>query len=295
MGANQDLSNILPSKLYRGLLMLTASWPGERTSENSLLIKVHEVENSQHLPLIWCGGPPELDAIVSICGKDRSIYGLRGTYDFVEPTDEVITKLSQYYADEIERAIPSDTYVIAGYCAAAYLALEISTLLTERGHKIGYLAIIERDVTETNRILWFTRKVFNRLDTYGTRYLEALQSIDENKHSLITHLKYMPKIISKITTQEEQAIDDPRNLIRYERRETLDKMYDLKPYPGKISLFYIRWGIFGFYQCKFFQNYWRKIALGGITVDFIEGYSHKYPNWPSIIQKVNQRLIESNH
>ncbi|HEY3300426.1 MAG TPA: thioesterase domain-containing protein [Methylophilaceae bacterium] len=295
MGESRNLSNILPAKLYRGLLMLTASWPGVRVSENSLLIKVHVVENSQKLPLIWCGGPPELETIISIIGKDRSIYGLRGTYDFVEPTDDVICKLSQYYVDEIEKAISADTYIIAGYCAAAYLALEISTLLTERGHKVGYLAMIERDVTETNRLLWFTRKIFNRLDTYGTRYTEALQSIDENKHSLFTHLKYMPKIICKMAKPEVQTIDDPRNLISYKRRETRDKMYEFKPYPSNASLFFIRWGVFGFYQFKYFQNYWRKIALGGVTVDFIEGYSHKYPNWPSIIQKVNKRLLESRY
>ncbi len=289
----ENVNNILPTKLYRGLLMLTASWPGTRTSENSLLIKVHEVENSQKLPLIWCGGPPELDTIISIIGKDRTIYGLRGTYDFVEPTDEVICKLSQYYVDEIEKAIPADTYIIAGYCAAAYIALEISTLLTERGHKVGYLAMIERDVTESNKVLWFTRKVFNRIDTYGTRYIESLKSIGEGKPSTLSLVQHIPKILSNMVRTEEQTIDDPRNLIRYKNRETQDKMYEFKPYPANASLFFIRWGVFGFYQLKYFQNYWRKIALGGITVDFIEGYSHKYPNWPAIIEKVNKRLIES--
>jgi hypothetical protein len=30
-------------------------------------------------------------------------------------------------------------------------------------------------------------------------------------------------------------------------------------------------------------------------VDFIPGYSHKYPNWTAIIQKMNQRLMEKGY
>ncbi|MBC7788257.1 MAG: hypothetical protein H7Z18_12730 [Methylophilaceae bacterium] len=98
---NQGLAEYLPAKLYRALLALTCAWPGERVSPNSLLIKVHEVNTPNKLPLIWCGGPNELDSIISIFGKERTIYGLRGTYNFVEPTDEIICKRSKYYAHEI--------------------------------------------------------------------------------------------------------------------------------------------------------------------------------------------------
>lgn len=47
-----SLTNYLPPKLYRGLLMLTCSWSGKRVSEGSLLIKIHEVPNATKLPLI---------------------------------------------------------------------------------------------------------------------------------------------------------------------------------------------------------------------------------------------------
>lgn len=285
--------NLLPAKLYRGLLMLTCAWPGQRVNPNSLLIKVHEPKTTTHLPLIWCGGPPELETIISVCGKERTIYGLRGTYDFVEPTDEVVCSLSQYYADEIERAIPTGTYLIAGYCAAAYLALEIANLLIARGHQIGFLAMIERDVTEKNYLLSFARRVFNRIDLHGTRFYEALNTL-QPKTSVMTYIKSAPKIVTAVVKADNLNLSDPRRLIKVES-ESQEKMYELKAYPKQASLFFIRWGVFGFYQMRFFQKYWRKIVNGGMTVDFIPGYSHKYPNWARIIQKLDQRLKETGH
>jgi hypothetical protein len=293
--AKEELTNPLPAKLYRGLKVLTCAWPGDRVSEESLLIKVHEAEGSSKLPLIWCGGPPELGTIISICGQNRSIYGLRGTYDFVEPTDDVISKLGKYYADEIEKAIPGDTYVIAGYCAAAYIAMEIAQLLTQRGYKIGFLALVERDVTMSNTLLKYTRKVFNRLDYHGTRLYESLQNIKKYNPGVLGCLKSVPRIIYENFKDEQPGEIDPRENIRYKRRKTRDRWYEFQPYTGSASLFFIRWGVFGFYQLSFFQKYWEKIVHGGITVDFIPGYSHKYPNWTAIIQKMNQRLMEKGY
>lgn len=283
------LTNKLPPKLYRGLLMLTSSWAGERVNEKSLLIKVHDVPNATKLPLIWCGGPPEMGTIISICGKDRSIYGLRGTYDFVEPTHDVITALSQYYADEIERAIPSQTYLIAGYCAAAYISIEVANLLMQRGYNIGFLGLVDRDVTEKTRTLRVFRKLFDWMDRLGAKayaFRDVLKQQD-TRFKLTNTLKAMGLSPNK-------PMEDPRNLIKYVQKSA-EAIYELKPYKGKINLFFIRWGVFGYYQFNFFQHYWRKIAKGGLQIEFVPGYSHKYPSWPNIIRMLQHRLNETGY
>jgi Thioesterase domain len=287
----QTHNHFLPQRLYRGLLMLTCSWSGTRVDDGSLLIKVHEVNNTNKLPLIWCGGPPEMGTIISICGKDRTIYGLRGTYDFADATDVVIRSLSKYYADEIERAIPADTYLIAGYCAAAYMSIEVATILTNRGHKIGFLGMVDRDVSEKTRPLKIARKLFDWLDRLGAK---GYAFFDEFKNrSLELNLFNIIKVL-KIRISTKAPHIDPRDVIKY-KKKAIEHLYELKPYPGKVSLFYIRWGVFGYYQLGFFRNYWRKIAKGGYTVDFVPGYSHKYPSWPHIIEMLHRRLTESGY
>ncbi len=281
--------NTLPPKLYRGLLMLTSSWVGERVNEKSLLIKVHSVPNATKLPLIWCGGPPEMGTIISICGKDRNIYGLRGTYDFVEPTHDVITALSQYYADEIERTIPSQTYLIAGYCAAAYISIEVANLLMQRGYTIGFLGLVDRDVTEKTKILRIFRKLFDWADRLGARAYSIRDAIkqQDTRFKIINTLK-------AISISPNKPTEDPRNRIKYIKKPT-EAMYELKPYQGKVNLFFIRWGVFGYYQLGFFRRYWRKIAKGGLQVEFVPGYSHKYPSWPHIIRMLHNRLDETGY
>jgi hypothetical protein len=289
--ATQPHNNYLPQRLYRGLLILTCSWSGSRVADGSLLIKVHEVRDTKKLPLIWCGGPPEMPTIISICGKDRSIYGLRGTYDFADATDVVIKSLSKYYADEIERTIPSNTYLIAGYCAAAFISIEVATLLTERGYKIGFLGLVDRDVTEKNWRLKFARKFFDQIDRLGAKGYAFFEEY-KKQSSERNFLNSVKALIAGL--KSKAPLTDPRNVIMY-KKKSIEHLYELKPYPGKVNLFFIRWGVFGYYQLGFFQHYWGKIAKGGFTVDFVPGYSHKYPSWPKIIEMLHNRLTETGH
>ena len=287
------LTSNLPPKLYRGLLMLTCSWTGTRVSEGSLLIKVHDVPNATKLPLIWCGGPVEMPAVISVCGQQRNIYALRGTYEFVQPTHNVITALSRYYADEIERTIAAKSYLIAGNCAAAYIAIEIAEVLHNRGCHVGFLGIVERDVSVNTFPLKVARKIYTKIDRIGTltqRFLNAFFG-DNSGASKIESIKKMADVVIK---KFKKATLDSRTLIQYKSLEN-DKTYQLKQYHDKISLIFVSWGVFGFYRFNFFQKYWRKLAPKGITVDIINGFSHENPPWVNIIKALNKRLVEAGY
>jgi hypothetical protein len=286
----------LPSKLYRGLKFSIIDWPGERVSEDSLLIKVHEVKDSNKAPFIWCGYVENLSTIVSICGKDRSIYCIRGPVGLFRATENVIGKLGRYYAHEIEKAIPAGPYMIAGFCHASYLAIEIATLLIQRGHHVGFLGFVEADIPTGDSLLSkYARKVFNRINYHGTRIRSSLNSIESESPTFFTYIRKIPKILNDGFGKEpaEFHLDIDRDIYKF--RKERDVMYQIKPYPSFLHLFYIRWSIYGFYQLDFFKKYWRATAKDGVKLDFIHGAAHQYADWPAIIERINKRMLETGY
>lgn len=97
-----------------------------------------------------------------------------------------------------------------------------------------------------------------------------------------------------VTRSFKKTLLDSRALIQYKSRED-DKMYQLKQYHDKISLIFVSWGVFGFYRFSFFQQYWRRLAPKGITIDIIKGASHEAPPWIHIITVLNKRLLEAGY
>lgn len=285
----RKMNRELPSRLYRGFLMLTSAWPGQRVAENSLLIKLHQPSNPTKLPLVWCGGPNEMPALIEIVGKERAIYGLRGTYEFVMPTEEVILKMGNYYANELFVHVKQDSYVIAGNCAAAYLALEIAQQLQRRGAKVSFLGLVERDVTEQTFLLKVVRKIFKIFDRLGTIAYELRETWKQEKWlTAATNSQY---ILSKRLFNKKVG-QDPREQIKYEHHSD-EKMYEIQPYAGKIDLFFLKWSVFGFYQIPFFQKFWYKNAKNGATFTFISGVSHEYPDWFGIVKLLQEKLKDS--
>jgi hypothetical protein len=284
----------LPSKLYRGLKVATFDWPGTRVSDDSLLMKVHEANNSNKSPLIWCGYVENLELIVSVCGKDRDIYAIRGPVGLFRPSEHVVSLLGRYYAEEIEKAIPSGSYMLAGLCLASRLAVEIATILIQKGHQIPFLGFVETDISTGHTWLnKYTRKVFNRVNYHGTRFRSSLNAIKNSPPTFAKYIRNIPTILKDSFGKEpaEFHLDVDKDIYKF--RKDRDVMYEIKEYPGFINLFYIRWAIFGFYQFKFFQRYWREIASDGIKVDFVNGFAHQFPNWNAIIARMNKRILET--
>jgi hypothetical protein len=286
----------LPSKLYRGLKVATLGWPGQRVSEDSLLIKVHEVKDAKKAPFIWCGYVENLSTIIPICGNDRSIYCIRGPVGLFQATEDVIGKLGQYYSDEIEKAIPSGPYMIAGFCHASYLAIEIASLLIQRGHQVGFLGFVEADIPTGDSLLsTFLRKVFNRINYHGTRIRCSLNAIENESTTFFTYIKKIPKILNDGFGKEPEEFHLGVDRDIYKFRKERDQMYQIKSYPSFINLFYIRWSVYGFYQLNYFKKYWRATAKDGVKVDFINGAAHQYANWPAIIARINKRMLETGY
>ena len=292
----------LPYALYRGFKMLTCSWPGERVREGSLLIKLHDCPNSTLPPLIWCGTAAELEWVVAIMGDERSIFGIRGIFDFVMPTEKVIRDLGSYYVEEILGAIPSGPYVIAGYCSASFLSIEIATQLFNRGQVVGFLGLLERDLTSKKYLLQLIRRIFIRWDVKLTTWYDALNEfIKSPLHdhyirvvSRVNLLINKPKAIELVNASNDSVARTMYGSIVYQQPDH-EPLYEIKTYPGKIHLTYVRWGVFAYYQLDYFKQFWRQLAPKGVIFDYVPGLTHKYANWSLMIGNLKQRIKEAGY
>jgi thioesterase domain-containing protein len=273
----------LPTKLYRPLLLLTDSW-GDRAAPGSLLIKCHK--GGEDSPLFWCGTPDTLASFYSVMGHERSIYCLCSTFGVLPPSEENIRAFARYYAAEIIKVQPQGPYVLGGFCEAGLISYEIAKLMYEKGYQVGMLFLFDRDVTQTDVWLKLARRLFSTIDRVPFRWEQArenpVQCIKEillNKWQRLVKspLQYVKSKLGFVSTW--QAGDTSG--------------YKLTPYPGKIHLVYVSYGIFGYFKFSFFQRYWRHLALGGIEYRIIPGNTHNNPNWPLVAKSLRIFIKEA--
>jgi hypothetical protein len=270
----------LPANLYRRFLIMTSAWDGTRANPASLMIKSHE--GGDGLPFFWCGWPENIYHLYKAIGNERSIYCICGTFAVVEPTDENIRALATYYAAEIIKVQAQGPYLIGGFCEAALTSYEIAKILLEQGHDVGALFLIERDVIEYDlwlKIANFCFKVLGRLFDIRKAPISSIQEILSNR------------------TKKSIAQFDKLKVkfgIGTKKVEVPQIGYKFTPYPRDVVFVFIRWGMFGYYQFSFLQNYWKKLVLGNVQFDIVDGfYHHDLKNWSAIAEIIRKRLLEA--
>ncbi len=133
----------LPQEIYRGLRTYTASWEGERTTPESVIVGLN-VEGKKQA-LFWClQRYQELTQFAKYLGSDQPVYGMRsGNYVMVKTQDN-INLLAKHYVSEILQAQPVGPYIVGGNCQAAKIAFQIASQLKELGHEITLLIVMEK-------------------------------------------------------------------------------------------------------------------------------------------------------
>ena len=276
----------LPARIYRRFLILTDACEGSRAAPGSLLIKVHS--GGEGIPFFWCGTPDTWPSFCEQLGRDRSMYCLCGTYGVLPPTNENILALSKYYAAEIIKIQPNGPYLLGGFCEAGLISLEIANIMQAHGYQVGMLVLFDVDVRPPDFWLSLALKLFKagenvreRRDQFAEHPVQCIKEILANKwHQLVElPIRYIIDVINKCL--KNSGVDE----------QPLAPLYELPPYPGKIDLIYVKWGVLGYYQFKFFQRYWNKLALGGTDFNIIAGNVHNMPNW-SAVAKIVQEIIK---
>lgn len=283
MSASLLTTHQLPTRIYRKFLLITSAWPGARAEPNSLLIKVYNGKK-ENAPLYWVGTPEVLDSFNQQFHGERSIYCISTTWEVINPTKININTLAAYYAAEIIKVQPTGGYLLGGFCEGGLITFEIAKILTEQGYKIDLLTFCERDLTKRSRVINFARKLFHLKEGLDRRMVhlkvDPWQCIKEFTYYKIIQLKaFLAHLLSFI----------------YKSKKTLEPeepRYQLSPYPEKIYLIYIKWGLLGYFRFTFFQKYWDKIALGGARFWIIEGRQHNHPNWKKVAKIVKDQIDE---
>jgi hypothetical protein len=280
-----DLFNYkLPTRLYRRLFMLTnVSDYGVRVEPGSLLLRCYTGGESS--PLFWCGTPDTLKSFYEVLGHERSIYCIYDTYGVVTPSEENIRALAKYYAAEIMKVQPKGPYILGGYCNSALITYEIANIMVEQGGEVGMLFFLDRDVTESDPWLRIARWLFLRGERLVFRWEQICNNPMQLLKDIFVHKSNQFVDLSILYVKGELGLVQ---LVKPTDVET----YKLTPYPGKIHLTVVKFGLLGYFQFSFFQRYWRKLALGGIDFCFIPGTVHHRPNWLMVAQILHTLLKE---
>ncbi|MDD5269024.1 MAG: thioesterase domain-containing protein [Methylococcales bacterium] len=265
MTVSNDLDYKLSSSLYRSLLILTDFWSGTRISPESLIVKVHD--GGDGVPFFWAGTPIDIVNLPNYIGQDRSIYCFSGTYGMSLPTEENIKMLAVYYKNEILKAWPSGPYLLGGHCTAALISYEIAKLLTNENREVKLLVITELDVPDKRLITRLFRRIYSLLEN---QYIWS-RSFKEN------FIDASKSLVKKLISKKDNDISINREL------------YCFSGYSGHIHLIYVRWGLLGYFSFKFFQRYWRNLALGGADFHIIPGRVHTPDG--VIVAKIIKKLI----
>jgi thioesterase domain-containing protein len=274
----------LPAKIYRRFLILTDAWIGSRAATGSLLIKVYD--GGDGLPLYWCGTPDTLPSFYQEMGKDRSIYCLCGTYGVLPPTQETICSLGHYYATEIIKNQPDGPYLLGGFCEAGYVSFEIANIMQAHGYQVGMLVLFDVDVTKTDYWLLIARELFRfreklvqRKKQFAVDPVQCIKEILANKWEqiLVSPSQWVVKLFSPA-------------LLDNTPEQMPETRYKLLPYQGKVNFIYVKWGLFGYFQYKFFQRYWNAFVDAGSDFNIIPGSVHNRPSWPTVAKITNQQI-----
>jgi hypothetical protein len=271
MTSNTIVDHDLPAKIYRRFLMLTDFWAGSRAAPGSLLVKMHSSNDAR--PFFWVGTPKDLIGFYQHIGSDRSIYCFPGTYNVMPETQTTITHLANYHVAEILKVCPQGPFLLGGFCTASLITYETAKILTEKGHQIGLLALCETDVSEQNTCI----NLFRRMYFYNERLYHNWLGFKAHPHQMIQAI--LGKITKiKLNNKQQTTV------------QAIEPLYTLSGYTGKVDLIYVRWGMYGFFSLKYFQNYWKNLALQSATFHIVEGRIHEPPDWDSIAKTVKKLL-----
>ncbi len=239
--------------------------PINRSGERPPLFLVHAAEGNILL----------YRSLAAHLGTDQPVYGLQSAgLDGRSRIDGRFETVAARYINEIRQIQPHGPYMLGGYCLGGTLALEMAQQLVQSGETVGLVALIE--IYNIRAMRWplpLHQRLINRLILNPYFHLQNLMAAEgAGKHTF-----FMEKLrveIARIKTSvrlgwahlchrllADSAASPPASVA--EIYEEAFAQYEVKPYPGELTVFLAQRHLAGFNSPL---GGWGQVAQGGVRL-----------------------------
>jgi amino acid adenylation domain-containing protein len=209
-------------------------------------------------------------------GADQPVFGLQSAgLDGRSPVDGRFEHVARRYVDEIRQVQPHGPYMLGGYCLGGTLALEMARQLIALGETVGLVALIE--IYNLRAIRWplpLHQRFTNRFILNPYFHLQNLFAAEgagktaffmEKLRVEITRIKASARfgwahLRHRLLPNAAATTPHARIADIYEEALT---QYDVKPYPGELTLFLAERHLSGYHA---HLGGWGEVAQGGVRL-----------------------------
>ena len=260
---------MLASLLSRG--RKTEDWQSlvaiNRSGDRPPLFLVHAAEGNVLL----------YRSLAAHLGADQPVFGLQSAgLDGRSPVDGRFEHVARRYIDEIRQVQPHGPYMLGGCCLGGTLALEMAQQLMQLGETVGLVALIEiHNVRAMRWPLPLYQRLINRFILNPYFHLQNLIASEggEDPASFMEKLRVETTRIKASARfgwarlwhrlLPDVAATTPQAKIAtiYKIYEEALAQYNVRPYPGELTLFLAKRHLAGFHDDL---GGWGEVAQGGV-------------------------------
>ena len=251
---------------------------GNREEDWKSLVAINRLGNRPPLFLVHAaeGNVLLYRSLAQHLGADQPVYGLQSTgLDGRAPVDPQFEHVASHYIDEIRKVQPHGPYMLGGYCLGGTIALEIAQQLIASGESVGLVALIEDYNVRamqwplTRRHLWINRLFLNPYFHLNNVFkAEGAGKLDFFMEKLRVELRRARVSMRGIWTALRHRlapngdVPEPRAKLADIYEDALVQ-YDVRPYPGELTLFLAERHLAGF---DVPLGGWEEIAQSGVQL-----------------------------
>lgn len=132
----------LPEDLHRRLLAELETWPGERPTDDGLMVGFN-LEGTRP-PLFWVfQGSGEATALAAALGSDQPLYAFRSGHAVHPYDDDTLQAVALRYAQDVLAVSPGGPVFVGGNCQGGRVALALAGVLLARKIDVPLLVLME--------------------------------------------------------------------------------------------------------------------------------------------------------
>ena len=209
-------------------------------------------------------------------GADQPVFGLQSAgLNGRSPVNCQFESVAQRYLEEIRQVQPHGPYLLGGYCLGGTLAMEMGRQLIEAGETVSLVALIEAyNIRSLRWPLPLHQRFVNRFLLNPYFHLQNLFAAHGADKRAFFEEKLRVELVRirasahlgwervRYRLMLSAAVAPPRAKIADIYDDALTR-YDVKPYPGELTLFLAKRHMAGFHDRL---GGWERVAQGGVRL-----------------------------